>query len=63
MTYTLFIMGSRREYHDFDTEQELIDALLYRGLPVELADFKCATWDKFGMAKNNYRHYSVTAYK
>ena len=54
-------INSRDWTESFDTIKDLIEGLKYYGLPLSLAEFK--SFDSYGMSTNNYREYSVIAYK
>ena len=60
--YALHIIGGRGCFDDFETRDELIEALKYRGLPLSLADFDGKVPDKYGMVKNQYQNASAIAY-
>ena len=59
--YLLNIRG-RNYAETFQSKEELVAELKYRGLPTTLADFDGRKPDKYGMATNHYQNVSVTAY-
>lgn len=58
-----FSLSSNKSYENFDTIEELQQALKYNGLPASLAEFNRANFDKDnGYIRTNYQNWHAFAY-